>query len=93
MCRKHEKTGQSNIDVVSCFFRKTIYGNSVSLSSLKTALPKNGNKTRPLVSAKYSQKELFHAVESEVAGSSDNVGSILISNGLTYPEGVKSKER
>ena len=37
---------------------------------LKTALPRNAKTTRPLLSAKCSQKELFDAVESELADSS-----------------------
>ena len=61
MCRKHGKTEQSNISVFWCFivFIKAIHGNNISLSTIKTTLPRNGKTTRPLASVKYPQKELL----------------------------------
>ena len=83
ICRKHERTRQSNITVFWCRIA-FIHGENTSFSTLETALPRNGKATRPLVRIKYSQKELFDAVKSEPTRSSNNVGCILISNGIMY---------
>ena len=40
-------------------FIKAIHGNNISLSTIKTTLPRNGKTTRPLASVKYPQKELL----------------------------------
>ena len=78
-------------------FINAIHGYSICISTLKTALPRNDKATRPVCIAKYSQKELLHAIESELAGSSNNVACILISNGMNCmyrPENVrKTAER
>ena len=65
-------------------FIKTIHGNNISLSTLTTALPRNGKTSRTVATVKCSQKELFDAVESELDGSSGNFRCILISNGIMY---------
>ena len=55
-----------------------------SLSILETALPRNNKTKRSLANVNCSQKELFDAVEYELAGSFDNVGCIVISNDIKY---------
>ena len=86
MCRKHERTRQPNISVFSCCiaFSKAIHGYNISFSTLKSVLLRNDKTARPLASVECFQKELFDAVESELAGSSNDVGCILISNGIMY---------
>ena len=64
-------------------FLEFVHGYSLSLSSLKRILRRN-KKRRPL---RYSQQELSDAIETELAGSSNNVGyrrmyHILISKGI-----------
>lgn len=74
------------MSVFSCCltFIKDIHGNNISLSILETALPRNDKTKRSLANVSCSQKELFDAVECELAGSSDNVGCIVISNDIKY---------
>ena len=57
---------------------------NISFSALKAALPRKGKKRRPLASVRCCQKEIFNAVERELAGSSKNVGYHCMHRNLIF---------
>ena len=84
---------------------KAIHGSNISLSTVETVLLRNGKTAWTLASIKCSQKQLFDAVESELAVGSNSFEFILISNNIMYrranvrkqakqkdPQGVDSRK-
>ena len=94
MCRKHERTAQSNISVFWCCitFIKAIHVHNISLSALQKVQPRNAKTTRTLASVKYSQKELFDTVESEFTGSSDKFDVFWFQTALSIVERMLEKQ-
>ena len=62
---------------------------NISFPTLKAALPRKGKERRPLASVRCCQKEIFNAVERELAGSSKNVGYHCMHQNLIF---ISSRE-